>query len=475
MRVSTFSTFGRVLLGIRANQLAGLRAQEQLSSGKRILRPSDDPSGTARALALRREVSRTTRIQAAIGAGKTQLELAGTTLQHSSELLARARELVLQAMNGTLNDDDRAVIASELKEIREELLDDANLALDGSYVFGGTALGQEPWIEVESGGAMHVIYRGNRSEQMIEAGDDNQIAITAIGDQIFGRAVPGAVRFDGLTGVSSGTTADEGMGYATLFLRHDGLDTGLLGTVGVSPIDAGGGNTLLGFNTLRIDGTAGTVQLGDGPVVTLPPPGQRADVVVQNEKGGVLHLDFEGWNGNDYTGAITGRGSVSLDGANFTTLTFAETDLELVNAELGQVLHIDARGIQRAGEELVRFGETANPFDLLAGIVDDLENGQALDGNEVLARLTERLDDLDRVHDDLLVGLGVVGARTARLLNADVRQGELELRLQGRLSEVEDADLSAAAIDLARSQMILEIAQAAGARVIQTSFLQFLR
>src|SRR4030095_12188916 len=97
MRVSTFSTFARVLLGIRANQLAGLRAQEQLSSGQRILRPSDDPAGTARALALRREVAQSSRIQDALGAGRTQLELGSSTLQHSSELLTRARELLIQA------------------------------------------------------------------------------------------------------------------------------------------------------------------------------------------------------------------------------------------------------------------------------------------------------------------------------------------------------------------------------------------
>jgi flagellar hook-associated protein 3 FlgL len=79
------------------------------------------------------------------------------------------------------------------------------------------------------------------------------------------------------------------------------------------------------------------------------------------------------------------------------------------------------------------------------------------------------------VHDDLLVGLGVLGARSARLASADARQGELELQLRGRLSEVEDADLSETAIELARSQLILEVAQAAGVRVLQTSLLDYLR
>src|SRR6185503_7620555 len=116
MRTSTLSAFSRVLLGLRSGQLATLRAQEQLSSGRRILRPSDDPSGAARALALRGALSRSERIQDTVATGRDQLDQAGSTLQHSSELLTRARELVLQAMSGALNDQDRATIATELTE-----------------------------------------------------------------------------------------------------------------------------------------------------------------------------------------------------------------------------------------------------------------------------------------------------------------------------------------------------------------------
>jgi flagellar hook-associated protein 3 FlgL len=107
-------------------------------------------------------------------------------------------------------------------------------------------------------------------------------------------------------------------------------------------------------------------------------------------------------------------------------------------------------------------------------VVDDLRNGQGLTTGELQERLAQRLEDLDRVHDDLLLGIGVLGSRSARLANANLRAGEVELELAGRLSNVEDADLSEAAIDLARSQMILQVAQAAGARVIQTSLLNFL-
>ena len=248
---------------------------------------------------------------------------------------------------------------------------------------------------------------------------------------------------------------------------------GTLGTAGIALVANGDGDTLLGANTLTIDAAAGTLQLGNGPSVALT--AERADVVVRNEQGGELHLDLSAWNGQDFTGTVSGAGSVSLDGDTFAALSFAETDLELADGTLGQVVHLDTRGVLRAGRELVTFGDTANPFDLLQGVVDDLRNAQGLDSPELVQRLSGRLDTLDHVHDELLQGLGVLGARTARMAKADDRQGELELQLRGRLSDVEDADLAQAAIDLSRSQMILEVAQASGSRLLQTSLLNFLR
>lgn len=474
MRVSTFSTYSRILSGLRANQLATLRAQEQLVSQKRILRPSDDPAGTSRALSLRRSLARSERTQGAIDSGKSMLDLSATTLQHGSELLTRARELLLQGMNGTLSDDDRETIATELEEVRKELLGVANLQVDGTFAFGGTRLGDAPFIEITSGGTTHVVYAGNRDEQRIQTGDDAELAITVVGESIFGSVVPGAVRFDGLTGVASGSTADEGSGYGSLTLRHDATELGTLTGAGIALVNGGAGDTLLGASTLTIDAAAGTIRLGGGPAVALPAAGELGDVVVKNEKGGVVHLDLSAWNGLDVTDSVTGQGSISLDGTSFTTLDFTSTDLELRDATLGRVVHVDTRGIQRAGVELVTFGETGNAFDLLQGMVEDLRNGQALDGQELSARLGQRLTDLDRVHDDLLLGLGVVGARSARLASSGARQGEIELDLTARLSQVEDVDLSEAALELTRSQMLLEVAQAASARVLQTSLLNFL-
>jgi len=264
-------------------------------------------------------------------------------------------------------------------------------------------------------------------------------------------------------------------GETRALVRRDSTDPGTLGSSGIALVNGGDGDTLLGANALTIDAAAGTLQLGDGAPVTLPPAGERADVVVKNERGGELHLDLSAWNGLDFNDTITGQGSITLDGDTFTALDFLQTDLELADGNRGLVVHVDTTGVLRAGQELVAFGDTVNPFDLLQGVVEDLRNDAGLEPGDVIDRLSVRLRDLDRIHDDLLVGLGTLGSRAARLVNADERQGAIELELSKRLSEVEDADLSEAALDLARADMVLQVAQAAGARVIQTSLLDFLR
>lgn len=476
MRVSTHSTFGQILLGLRANQARLVRAQEELSSGRRLLRPSDDPAGAARALRLRRGLAGVDRTRGSIAAGRMLLEGASSALQQASGLFAEAREHLLAGMNGTLNAGDRATIATAIEQLRAQLLDAANTTIDERHVFGGTRTDADPWEELTIGGRLRVVYRGDQAEQRVAAGADVEIGVTIAGDQVFGRAVPGPTRFDGLTGVQGGLTADEGSGYATLVLRHDSTDLGALTSAGVALVDEGRHDTLLGSKLLELDGAAGTLRLGAGPPVAIPPGGapERADVVVVDEFGAELHLDLSLWNGTSFSGSVSGAGSIALGSGDFVALSLTETDLELADPASGAVLHVDTTGVERAGNELVAFGGTANAFDVLAGIAEDLRNVDGLSAADLSDRLAQRLSDLDRVHEDLLGGIGVLGARAARLVGADARAADVDLELAQSLSDVEDADLARTAVELARADMILQVAQASGARLIQTSLLNFL-
>ncbi|MAE28320.1 MAG: hypothetical protein CMJ87_04945, partial [Planctomycetes bacterium] len=188
-----------------------------------------------------------------------------------------------------------------------------------------------------------------------------------------------------------------------------------------------------------------------------------------------LHVDFTGYTGGSWTGTITGNGEISLDGITFQTLDFVDTDLEIVDGETGSVLHVDTTGISRAADELVTFSGTPNVFDVLGGMIADLREGGEIDTDSLMDRLRIRLDELDRGFDNVLAATGHLGSRAERLNHAEARLEGMGLHLQGLQSDVEDVDLSTAVLEMGRTQMTLQAAQAAGARLIQQSLLNYLR
>jgi flagellar hook-associated protein 3 FlgL len=472
-RTSTASNYSRVLSGLRFNQRTLLSAQAQAATGRRILHPSDDPVGTARSISLVGKLAGVERFLGTADTARSLLDQSGGTLQGASTLLTDARALLIQGMNGTLSSDDRESLASQFELMRDELLNIANEKSGDRYLFGGTEDTTEPWVEVDG----RVVYQGNDDELKVQINTSLLVALNVAGSQIFGKAEYDGTTYSGLTGIASGTTADEGSGYEHLILRHDSTDPGALASSGIALVNGGAGDTLLGANALVIDAVAGTVQLGDGQTYQIPAPGspEAADFVVRNEQGGELRLDFSAWNGADYGGTVTGNGSISLDGASFTALSFTETDLELKNPATGNVIHVDSTGVLRAGTELVSFGGASNVFDTLSGIANDLRNGDGLAQSELLERLNLRLGELDRNAENVVSGLSTLGSRSARVQTAQDRLRGVDLQLNGLLSDTRDADLAEAVTTMVRAEQTLQIAQATGVRLIQTSLLNFLR
>ena len=476
-RISTASNYNRLLRGIQLNQNQVLTSQEQVATGRRILRPSDDPIGTARSLSISRRIANVERYSTASQAGQLLLDHGASTLEGASRLMTDARELILKGMNGTLSQPDRNAIAGELEVLREEMLDIANTRNGERYLFGGTKTANPPWIEELGSGSPRVVYQGNDDEQLVQVSADLQIAINLAGSTVFGSTERTGTEFSGLTGVSGGTTANEGSGYAYLQLRHDSTDPGLLATSGVALVNGGADDTLLGTSSLTIDPVAGTVKLGAGPALKIPDlaSSDAADVRVLNESGGEVHLDFSGWTGAAYAGDVTGNGSASLDGTTFTALSFTETDLELKDPETGTVLHVDTTGVTRSGTELVSFADANNVFDMLQGAVEDLRNGDDLKQDELIQRLNIRLSELDKNQTTIGGSLSLLGSRSARMQGADMRLQGLDLQLNGLLSETRDVDLAEAVSDMVRAEQGLQVAQASGVRLIQSSLLNFLR
>jgi flagellar hook-associated protein 3 FlgL len=130
-------------LGNITDRLA--KTQAQLSSGKRITAPEDDPYGSGRAVSLRNDLADTQQYQVNINDASAWAAQTDSSLGNVTDLLQRARELTVQAANGTQNQDSLNAIAAEMKQIKASLLSEANATYNGRYIFSGTATDIPPY------------------------------------------------------------------------------------------------------------------------------------------------------------------------------------------------------------------------------------------------------------------------------------------------------------------------------------------
>ncbi len=469
LRPTQSGTFSIVRRSLASNARKLVGFQQQVATGRRILKQSDDVIGSSRALSFRRQIASADRFLSTIGSSRPTVDAATSALEQGGTLITEARTLLLQGMNGTLTQSDRTSLGDQLDLLLDSLLDIANTKSGEDYVFSGTETGRRAFQRGANG---KVAYQGNQDTRKVSIGSETEISVGIPGSEAFGRFEFEGLAFSSLTGAQAGSSANQGVGDAELTVRHDAT-AGALGS-GLAFANGGSDDTLIGSQALVIDATAGTVQLGNGEAVDIPNP-LTANFVVEDENGAEVHLDFSGFTGAGVSTTLTGTGSVSLDGVNFTAFTGSETDLQLVNAADNAVVHVNLTNVNRAGSELIQFKGTVDVFAAIEGIVSDLRNEAGLEPNELIDRLGLRLDELDRNHNNLLGALGTLGGSAQRMDLTQTQTEELDLRLRGLLSDVEDADFSELILDLTQTEQTLELAQLSGTRLIQTSLLNYLR
>jgi flagellar hook-associated protein 3 FlgL len=152
MRIATANQFD-VGIDTLARRQADLAAvQEQLTTGKRVNRASDDPAAAARAERAMASIGRSETSQRAVDASRVLITQAESTLGDAGNLLQRARELMVAAGNASYGDGERKGIADELQSIRDQLLALANTGDGaGTFVFGGQGSTQKPFIDTAGG------------------------------------------------------------------------------------------------------------------------------------------------------------------------------------------------------------------------------------------------------------------------------------------------------------------------------------
>ncbi|MEM8816848.1 MAG: flagellar hook-associated protein FlgL [Pseudomonadota bacterium] len=184
MRVSTQGSYLSGLTAMQRLQAALDQTQRQISSGRRILKPSDDPIAASRSLELRESIGRLSQFDRNAGIATNRLAQEESALTSVNDVLQRVRELALQANNATQSNESRGQIAVELRQLLDNLVQLANQK-DGSgrYMFAGNLDEVVPVTRSGSG----FQYNGDQGQRLIQIGQSRQVADGDPGSDVFFR------------------------------------------------------------------------------------------------------------------------------------------------------------------------------------------------------------------------------------------------------------------------------------------------
>jgi flagellar hook-associated protein 3 FlgL len=138
MRVTQFMLTQNMLRNLSQSYERLGKIQDQLATGKKIARPSDDPVVAIKGMAYRTNLTEVEQFKRNFSEAYNWIETADSALNEATQVLQRIRELVVQASNDTYETSQRQHIASEISELKDHLVSIANTQVAGKYIFNGS-------------------------------------------------------------------------------------------------------------------------------------------------------------------------------------------------------------------------------------------------------------------------------------------------------------------------------------------------
>jgi flagellar hook-associated protein 3 FlgL len=362
----------RLVNQIQGDQLDLFRLQTQVSTGRRILKPSDDAPAALRAIALQRTILRKDQSERNLAGSRSVLEVAETSLSSVGDTLRTVRGAALGAVSNLTSTESRQAAISEINAALTSLVTSGNSNYNGRYLFSGSRTNQLPFSLVDN----FVEYRGN------EKSLQNYVDL----DQLFTTNLPGTDVFGGISGEIQGSVDLNPQ------LTEDTLLTAINGGNGINT------NAALSINVTNGPSTNSSVIDLSGAVTI-------GDVIRRIEA-------------NPPAGGASLRVQIVDNGLNVTTT--------LGTVRIGEV----AAG--RAARELGILTPTGSPLSVtqqgsdldptvrLTTALSDLfgtkANGRLVAGNsnnDIVIRAAENGFDFNGVAVEYVVGAPSVGSETA--------------------------------------------------------------
>ena len=222
MRVTTNQLYSQSLNRILALQTRARASTDQISGGKRITRPGDDPVAAAEVMTIRNRTNAAAQHDRNGVQAESRLTQVDDVLGGVANMLQRVHDLVLQGRSEAQGNSDRDAIAKEVREQMQVLLDLGNTRnASGEYIFAGATVGTRPFTADSAG---NVSYNGDQTARELQLSESRTIAESFTGhDALFavrngnGTFATGRV----VTNTGTGQISDNTLIDGTSYLAHD--------------------------------------------------------------------------------------------------------------------------------------------------------------------------------------------------------------------------------------------------------------
>ena len=480
------------------------KAQQEIASGKRITRPSDDPAGIRDSLLLRTGISQSNQFVRNIDNNRIYIQATDSALESVDLNLIRAKELAVSELGGLATAETRGFAANEIDQIISQAFESANIKVKNQFIFSGTEFRTQPFEQSASG----AVFLGNSERFEISVGSNTNADFALPGSEVLGNDLNPQLTsstqlssLNGGSGITPGSFSitDRSGNSGTVTVTSSDTVTSL-----VSKINALGGNV-----TASINSNGSGLQLTDGSSVI-----SQALAVTEVSGGstalelGILGQRDGNISGSDLNPVVTSSTLISdLKGGDGLTLN----EISIVNGEasgavtlssattIGDVINLInsssfnvTASINSSGNSLLVNSNDSTTVAIVKNIGTDetaenlgLGSGKnvfttlfklrdALNSSDSLAILAS-LENLDSSLASINNNRAIVGASLSRVNTSSSTHDQDVVNRSQQLSDIEDADVVKSVSDLTNLEFALQATLSATSRVLQPTLLDFLR
>jgi len=418
MRISDAMISANYMKNLNKSREKITRLEEMISTEKKILAPSDDPSGTAKVINMQTKLTNASIYQENIDSSLSVISEALSSMELMTDTTSDILTLLTDAEDSTLSSSELESIADQIDEMLSSLLDYANQEYDGKYLFGGTSTSTAPFA-YSSDGLSVVTQTDITGTQYARITEGILQQINIPGSEIFSTIITQSGNLNSTSAVGTASTS------TTSVYDADGTEY----TLNVTYTKTAANTYSMTYDVLDSDSNS---------ILTSAPAAQT--FVFDSSTGKLKSVD----------GSTPDEISISIDG---TSIEFNLDATTLKETSSTSTISCSAN-------------QETNIFNTLISIRDTLANGDNITDAQKEA--------VQSFYDNLVNKTSELGNIENQINNIDTLLTERVTNLTEQMSNITDADLTELYVDLETQNTILEMTYEMAAMVLPKSLLDYL-